>query len=181
MAPRLAPPRYNETPFFPPRNSVNRIHVRAFSMPLRRIYCVAGAFLSPFFPDVRTDPLSIASPLVNTSSANSFPAAFRPSLPLPHPPPPSRFYRPISLPLPTHSSFLTLSRACKLSLSHFSPTPTRRHRVHISPDTCVYITLCTGARWSTYLWLIYEIHALPAAHIHGVPRHGRTPRCRRRK
>jgi len=33
---------------FPRRNSVNRIHVRAFSMP-PRIYCVASGFLSSFF------------------------------------------------------------------------------------------------------------------------------------
>lgn len=38
---------------------------------------------------------------------------------------------------------------------------------HTLPDTCVYITLCTVACWSTYLWLMYEIYALlPCANIY---------------
>lgn len=102
-------------------------------------------FFVSLFLDVRSDPLSIASPLVNTSMANSFAAAFRPSLP-----PLARFSLSLSSPLP------------------LSPTPTRRQHAHTTPDTCVYITLCTGACWSTYLWLMYEIHALPARYMYTV-------------
>lgn len=112
-------------------------------------------FLSSFaqvFPNLGP---SIGSPLVNTSSDDSFSAAFRPVHT--HPPLPSPLARPPPSSFPTSSSSPSL-RPFSCLLTH----------THVRQWYVCYITLCTAARWSTYLWPMYTyVRVIPGTYIQG--------------
>lgn len=93
-------------------------------------------FFARLFPKLGPIPASIGSLLVNTSSDNNFSAAFRRA---PPPPPPSS---------------ATTFFVSHLSLS-LASSPTRAHRPRTYDRYVCYITLCTAACWSTYLWPMY--------------------------
>lgn len=89
-----------------------------------------------------------------TSSDDSFSAAFRP---VHHLPPPSPLARPPPSSFPTSSSSPSL-RPFSCLLTH----------THVRQWYVCYITLCTAARWSTYLWPMYTyVRVIPGTYIQG--------------
>lgn len=127
--------------------------------------------MSPFFPMFGPIPLSIALPLVNTSSANSSPAASRPS------PPPLLQPSPAFLPRFSLSHPLFLPLPHDLSLS-FLPTPTRRHRAYIPRRIRVFISHYVRARALVHISMAYvrntrvtrgiHAHSVLASDVRGV-------------